>query len=131
MRPGSAARDRSHPGQENIQFEWLGEIIVRAAVQALHDVRPGVPGRDDNHRRVQPGGAHLLQHRYSIQAGQHDIQQDDVEFGGQGKLERAISIVGQYNRVSLGFQGAAQEVGGIRSVFCDEDTDVLILRRSG
>ena len=49
----SAPGNGPKPREQNIQFEGLGEIVVRAAIQPLHDVGTGIARRNDDHRRVK------------------------------------------------------------------------------
>jgi hypothetical protein len=50
-----------------------------------------------------------------------------VEVGCQAELQSAISIVGKQDGMALSLKGAAQQVGGVRSVFSYQDSDVFDL----
>ena len=91
------------PGQQFFNGEGLGDVIVRAGIQAVHLVHHGVPGGEQDHRgRFLP--AEPAQHLESVQGRQHDIEQDQVEGIAQGgfqpfapveALAHAVSLVGQ------------------------------------
>ena len=127
LRRRSAPGNGSDPREKNIQFEWLGEIVVRAAVQPLHDVGPRIARRNDDDRRVQPRLAQFPQDAQAIHAGKHDVEKNHVDVGRQAELKSAVSVIGKQDGMPLGLERPAQQIGGIRSVFGYQDSYMLDL----
>ena len=98
LRRGSAPGNGSEPRQKDIQFEGLGEIVVRAAIQSLHDIGPGIARGNDDHRRVKTSLPQPPQDAQAVHAGKHDVEQNDVDIGRQSELQSPVSVIRKQRR---------------------------------
>ena len=83
----AAPEHRAHPGDELPRGERLGHVVVRAELQADDLVDLAVLGGQHDHRDV---GA-LAQRPADLaagQAGQHEVEQDQVGAGAVEGLDR-------------------------------------------
>ena len=76
----AAAQDSLHTGHHLHHAKGLNEVVVCAKVKALHLVklRPLGGCHDDGNIPKLLTGAHACQQFDSVNAGEHDIQQDKV-----------------------------------------------------
>ena len=79
-RPGAAgaAEQRPQSGQEHDERERLGEVVVGAGVERLGVVVLAVLRGQHQDRRPVAAVAELLAHPVPVDAGQHDVEHDDV-----------------------------------------------------
>ncbi len=91
---------RAHAGEQLVQAERLGDVVVRAGIEALHHILLGIGAgqHDDGHLLALPAelGAELA----PVAIGQADIEQDRVVSRiGAGKLllglPRGLGLVGR------------------------------------
>ena len=84
----------AHPGDQLVELERLRQVVVRAAVETGHRVGGGgaCGQHDDRHALVE--AAHPAQHLEAVDAGQADIEQDQVELVAAGELDRGQAVVG-------------------------------------
>ncbi|CDN44459.1 hypothetical protein BN871_EW_00120 [Paenibacillus sp. P22] len=86
----AAARSPEHggyPGQQLRHAERLGDVIVRAVLESLHDLFLGVACGQDDDRRPDAALPQLAQHLEAVHARQHDIEHDQVEAPLQSRLQ--------------------------------------------
>ena len=76
------AQQRLHPGDELRHLEWLGEIIVGAAVETLDLVAGRGPGGQHQDRHPLARRAPLLQPVAAVPVGQTEVEHHGVEFRG-------------------------------------------------
>ena len=67
----TAAPNGPHAGQKDFEGEWLGEIVVGADIEALHDVAGGIPRGQHQDGRAIAVGAKLARDFETTHAGQH------------------------------------------------------------
>ena len=48
----AAADQRADAGEQFVDVEWLGEIVVRAVIESPHAIRHGVAGGEHEHGRL-------------------------------------------------------------------------------
>ena len=90
---GIAADERQQARQQFLFPEGFGEVIVRALLQALHLLLPGIARREDQHRRLHPVPAPVGQHVEARAFGQTEIEYDHV-IGGLTTAEFRLHAVG-------------------------------------
>lgn len=53
LRRGDPPGNGSDAREKDIQFEGLGQVVVRAAIQSMYDIGTRIARGNDDHRRVQ------------------------------------------------------------------------------
>ncbi len=100
--PAGPAQDGADPGDELLQAERLGDVVVRAGGEALHLVADTVLGGEEEHRQVvtgvpvgRPGYlaaagalAQLLDDGEAVEVGEHHVEHDQVGAFGGDQVER-------------------------------------------
>src|SRR5205823_2567367 len=89
-----AADQGAEAGEQFLQLERLGQVVVGAEVEALDLVLDAAAGGEDEDvgRQGLRAAAPLLQQRQAVLFGQHQVEDDDVVPGGAG-LEIALLAV--------------------------------------
>src|SRR5919112_3116305 len=67
----------SDAGQELLDVEWFGEVVVGAEVEAVDLVERGVAGGKHDNRYPATPLAHSLQHPDPVQRGEHYVEDDE------------------------------------------------------
>ena len=121
--PAAAAEQAVDAREEDGQLERLGEVIVGAGLEPAQHVVGAAAGGEHQDRHVLPGGPQLRGRLETVLAGQHDVEDDDVErlvaFEQQG--QRLLAVVGHGDVMAFGLEVEAQAVGDVRLVVHDED----------
>lgn len=78
-RDGSPPERRPHPGQQLAQRERLDNVVVRSEFQAVDLVLLLSSRREQEYRHLQTLPPDILQNLESIDPGQHDVQDEQVE----------------------------------------------------
>jgi hypothetical protein len=85
-----AAQDGADPGCHLVEPERLGEVVVAARGERLHQILARVPGGEEDHGVGKTVRAQPPHHLDAVSVRQHDVQQDqlrqEVAGGGQGLL---------------------------------------------
>src|SRR5207245_7643156 len=76
----AAAEVGPHPGQELSHLEGLGDIVVRPHFEAHDHVDGVVLGGEHDHGHLGPVGPQLPAHIHATDAGQVEVEQDQVRF---------------------------------------------------
>jgi hypothetical protein len=130
--PLLTAKESADARDQDRQFERLRQIIIGSGREAFKDVfRAAARGQHERGNEVA-GLAQLGNHRKTVLAGQHHIQDYDVEEGllsgrrgaagiGQQQPQRGFSGFDCLHLVTFGFEIEAQAVGQVLLVFDDED----------
>ena len=69
---------RAQPGDQLLEGERLGDVVVAAGGQAGDPVLDGVAGGQEHDGYVGVGGAHPAQHLEAVEVGQHHVEDDGV-----------------------------------------------------
>ena len=122
-RPVAAAppRQRLDPGRELGEREGLDEIVVAARAQALHPVVDLAEGAQHEHRGRPIRGAQRAHDRQAVEPGEHPIDDDHVVAGVEGEQQPFLPVAGVVDHVPRLFEPLADEAGGLRIVFDEED----------
>src|SRR3954447_7109832 len=126
----AAAQQGAHPGEELLALERLDQVVVRAGVQPLDARLQCVAGGEHEDRDVTVG-AQALGDLEAVQAGQAEVEQDDVGHVGAGIAQRAFAIADEAHLVALQAQRALQRLVDLHIVFHDQHAGRASLRRHG
>src|SRR6516162_7111757 len=108
------------PGEKFRQAEWLGQIVVRSAVQAGDDVGGGTAGGQHDDRQPDLLAPQLGQHAGTIQLGQAEVEQHEIELPGPGHIQGAFPIRRAGGGMPLRMQAFGQEPDDMRFILGDE-----------
>ena len=120
-RDRSAAADGAQPGQQNLDRKRLGEIIVGAGIEAVHDVDGSVARGQHQHRGLIPAFAQPARDRHAVHAGQHHVEHDHVERRAARDFEPLPAIVRDHHLMAVFLQSALEQVGHAPLVFDHQD----------
>ena len=98
---GITAGEGAQAGEEFRNSERLDEIVVGTRVEALYFVLCGVFGGEHDDRRVETGFAEAFADFEPGDAGEHDVEDEDVVVLGEGEVEAGFSIVGDVGVVAV------------------------------
>jgi hypothetical protein len=70
--------ERPHPGQQLLERERLGQVVIGAGIQAADTVRYRVTRRQHQDRGAHALAAQLAGDLDPIHLGQHDVEHDQV-----------------------------------------------------
>ncbi len=118
-----ASHERTHAGQELLEGEWFGQVVVGAGVQPADPVGNGVARGQKQHRGVAAELAIPLQQGQSILVRQPPVQQDKVPITGAQKVPGRGAVAGALDGIPLLAQSANQEVGDRRLILDQQDPD--------
>ena len=105
------AQQRTDAGQQLVGLEGLGQIVVRAAVQALDPVGYVAAGRQHQHRHGMAPGAQPSQQGEAVHPRQHGVQQDQVIDIRHGVVVAGDAVAADVHGVSLPPQQLRQVLG--------------------
>ncbi len=111
-----AAQDRANARQQFIGSEGLWQIIVRAAVQAVHAVGPGRPRRQHDHRNCA-AHANLSQNFESVEARHHHVENHQIELILQSPPDRLKSVMDRFDSKTMGSEKIAHQRAELGIVF--------------
>jgi len=77
--PAGPADDRTQPGQEHLEGERLGQIVVCAPIQGVRLIEMTVNGGEHENRHRPPLVAQSSGDDEAVESGQHDVEDDGVE----------------------------------------------------
>ena len=113
----------THAGDDFGQAQRLGDVVGGALVETGHDVLGLGAGADKNDRDVAGGrvGLQAAAGFQAVQAGQHDVEQDQVGLDPLGEIEGALAGNGNEGAVTLAAQHVLQQAQAGRRVVDDQD----------
>jgi hypothetical protein len=109
---GAGAADQSaQPGDDLLQAERLGDVVVPAGGQPGDAVLDRVLGGQEQHRHVRQVAAQPPQHAQTVHVRQHHVQHDGVGPELAGGLDGAVPVPGAADLPALVAQGHGQQLG--------------------
>ena len=121
--PGGAAEEGGEAGEEDVEVEGFGEVVVRAGGEAFEDVFGAAAGGEEEDGGVVAGGAEGAGDGEAVLAGEHDVEEDGG--GGIVCLEKVVQGVVAVGFVmgseALGLQVKEEALGEVVFVFDDGD----------
>ena len=117
-----AAQHRAHAGDELLEAERLGDVVVAADREALDLLLGGVARGQEHDRHVVPVGAQPLHDREAVAVGEHDVEHDEVGAERLGRPQGVGAGAGDLDVEAFVAQGGRDEIGDVRLVVDDEDS---------
>jgi hypothetical protein len=108
---GAAPLQGAQPGEEFVERERLGEVVVGAGVQAGDAIGDLAAGGQHEHRDPVPGSPQPLADGDTVQAGQHHVEHDRVETAGRRGVQPVGSGVPGLGVVAGLGQAAGEQPG--------------------
>ena len=103
-----AAQQRPHPGQQFLERERLGQVVVGAGIEAGHPLGHRVARGQHQDRQVVAGAAELTADFEAVQPRHHHVEHQGVRPIAGDQLERFESVLGQLDRVAVEGERPAQ-----------------------
>ena len=116
-----APQQRAQPGQQLLQRERLGEVVVGAGVEALDPVTDGVAGGQHQDGYVVPGGAQRPGGLDAVEPGHHHVHHDDVRADPADPGQRLGPVGRQRDGVPVELERPPQRLPDRLVVVDDED----------
>jgi hypothetical protein len=107
---GTAPEQRADPGQQFGEPERLRHVVVGPCVEADHGVHLVRAGGEDQHRHGLTVGAQPAAHFQPVEAGQPDVEHDQVDAPGQSHFERPRPVRRHVDVVPLTAQRPRQRL---------------------
>ena len=114
------AQQRAQPGQQLLQGERLGEVVVGAGVETLDPVADGVAGGEHQDRHVVAGRAQRPGRLDAVEPRHHHVHHDDVGVLAPTRDQGLGAVGGQRDLVAVELQRPAQRVAHGLVVVDDE-----------
>ena len=113
---------RADAGQQHLQIDGLGDIVVGPLAERVDDVLAFVLGRHHDHGEVGPRlqAAQLLEHLYPVDFGHHDVEQHEVVRPPRNGLQRALAVRRHVHFVTAVHETAGNEVAVILVIVDDQ-----------
>ena len=128
-RPG-AAQDRADPGDDLLQAERLGDVVVAADGQAL-DLVGGVVARgEEQHGDVLALLAQPAGDGEPVHVGEHHVEHHEVGLDLAGEAQRGAAVGGREHLEAGEPQGGREQLADVRLVVDDEQTCLRGCRQS-
>ena len=110
-----------HPRDELVERERLREVVVRAEVETAQLGREIRARREDEHRKVGPLAAQLGEETEPVEAGQQQIEDDELVRLGQRCREPRGAVLDAVDDEALGLEPEPQELEDPRLVLDYQD----------
>src|SRR5262245_13254136 len=122
-RPWPAAKQRAHTRHQFPNPERLGEVIVCAAFEPDYLVRlfAARGEHQDRHIGIFGVAADRLADGDTVEAGEHHVEDDEIEVPASRQLQRALAISALNAIVVLEAEMQTDELADVRFVFDHED----------
>ena len=98
------------------EMEWLGEIIVRALVEASHLVDPCAARRKDKHRSHHTPRAPFLQNLETRLPRQSEIKDNHIDLRLQAQFESVLAV-----------DGTLDQEASLRESTCDPGGQIIVV----
>ena len=116
-----AAEDGADAGEEFREGEGFDEVIVGAEFEAFDAVFDGIAGGEEEDGDGGAGAAEFLEDGPAVEAGEHDVEDDEGVLVGAGEVE-GIEAAGGDVQQEAAFGEAFLEVeDGVGIIFNEED----------
>ena len=114
------AQQHVHAGGQLAHRERLGHVVVGADAEADQHVGLVVPRGEHQHRH-RPLGLHPAADLQAVEAGQHDVEDQQVGLPGLGGVHGGRAVAGRLHLEALGAQPGRDGVDDRRVVLDDQD----------
>jgi hypothetical protein len=114
----------SDAGEQLGEAEGLRDVVVGAAVESFDAVGDGVARGNDDHGDVGAGLSELADEGEAVEAGQVDVEEDEVVVAGAREVEAGGAVRGDLDGITFLRQSLLQRGCHAGSVFDDEHVHV-------
>lgn len=121
----AAAKEGSRAGEELANAERLCEVVVGAEFEPDDLVYLGVARRKEEDRRGELRADAPAQF-VAVDAGKHDVEDEEVEMAVLDLLEGFLSVGGDFGAVPLFLHGVADEFGDGGFVVDDQNASGVV-----
>jgi len=118
----AASHHRADTRFEFLRLERLQHVVVGAAVQALHAVVQFIARGEDDHRRVTIALAETRKQRHAVDAGQAEIENDELVAVLRERLFGEDAVVHHVDREAGLFEAALNAARDGAVVFDQKDS---------
>jgi hypothetical protein len=122
---------RPDAGQQLVEAEGLGQVVVGAGVEPAHHVLGGVTRGEHEDRRGPALAAQLGGHLEAVLLGEHDIEQDDVVVVHVGQHRGLVAVRRDVHHVPFLLEPLLDESGDLPVVLHHENLHAPILWKAG
>ena len=112
---------RAHAGQQFIELEWLGQVVVGAGIEPAHHIFRGISCGQHDDWRLTPLTTQFGRDLKAILLRQHQVEQDDIVRVDVRQRCRLIAIRRVVNDVPLLTQPLGDETGDLSIVLHNEN----------
>ncbi len=119
---GGATQQRAKPREHLLHVERLGDIVVRARVDALNLVAPAIARGQDQHRHRSTGLAPGLQNRNAVPLGKADVEHNCVVRLGVAAEPALLPVERPVDGVARGLQRGRNLAVEISIVFDNQQS---------
>ena len=116
-----APEERLDAAHQLAQAERLRQVVVGAELEADDLVDLVVARREHEDRRLRAGRTHAAEHLEAVDAGQADVEDDEVRGLVDGELEALLARPGDGDLVALLLEGVLDPASDGVLVFDDQD----------
>ena len=97
-RPSRTPDERLYAGEQFLERERLGEVVVAARLQTLDAIVNRSAGAEDEHRRADGVPPHLVDERQAVALREHEVDDRDVVDLPARAIERGVAVAGHVDR---------------------------------
>ena len=115
-----AAQHRADPQRQLTRAERLGDVVVGAGLEADETIGL-VPQRGQHDHRDRPPGAEPAAHLETVDAGQHEVEDDEVRGLLGHPAQRLLPVTHAFDVVPVADEVPSDDVGHGRIVVDDHD----------
>ena len=115
-----------HAGKKLADAKRLGQVVVAAQLEPDDLVKLGVAGGKEQHRHVALG-ADAPAYLVAVDAGEHDVEDDQVVFLAECHLDGGVARIGDVHLVAFFGEVVAHEVRDRRLVVDYQNLLLVVL----
>ena len=116
-----AAQDSANTGDDLLQPEGLGDVVVAADGQTLDLVRHVIAGSQEEDRGGHVTFAQAPGHGEAVHVGQHDVEDHQVGRRLLHRLEGAVAVSGDRDLEACEAQGRGEQVADVGFIVDDKE----------
>ena len=118
---GGAPQQGAQPGQQLLEVEGLGEIVVGAGIEALDTVVNGAARGQHEDGSAKARAAKFPADGVAVLHRQHDVEDHDIVLVDGGLVQRLFAVAGDIDGVGLFAEAFGDKPGDPGFVFNQQD----------
>ena len=111
-----------HPCKQFVRIKRLGQIVIRAGIEARHPVVLFSPGCQQHDRGEHALVPQTSQHLQAVHAGHHDIQNNGIISPCPGIIKSRSAIVNSVHSILIFLQKYGQHLCQIQFILSNQKT---------